>query len=419
MNIPPDIRAVLDDYYQEQRGTRFGAAEPSLEQELAFIDDLLAASENVVPLPGGNEAVISGGDQWAAEDGAPALATAGSTSAQPKSERSFGKLALFMLAVVAVVFLMYGKDIITKLRGRGNAEAASDESTAQASTPNSGGVQLPAAIDSIVASSEMRVPLVVPRTLELTLAAQQVMTDPMPATFPIIPVEVEEADWPCQPPDDAPAACWVYGTVVNYLVALPAAHQGVMEAMQPGDTIHLRLSSERVLPFDVEWVRVVPRQEVEVLRQNRFGLTLVLAQAAVDDGADSRLVAWAPYRTTVDAEGDVASSPSRQTDATVSLGATVDFNSLRLTPISTWQAGDQAFLMLNVVPQQSVQTEDWQVSAVLDTGEEVVATVPTLLIETTQSVQLSASVADARPAAWRLTVTTPGGPKTVNVVVSY
>ena len=106
--------------------------------------------------------------------------------------------------------LMFGGDIVGIVGSVFGGSSNVDDGVAEASsTPEAlfTPVALPAGLDDLVTATGVRVPLVVPRTLEVTGAFTT-------TTFPILPVSVDVADWPC-PQQDQPVVCWIHGTVVN------------------------------------------------------------------------------------------------------------------------------------------------------------------------------------------------------------
>lgn len=123
-----------------------------------------------------------------------------------------------------------------------------------------------ALLADIVDAGGVKTGLVTPRTLEIR-----------GVSFIVQPVRVAAGDWPL--PDDARAASWVYGTVVNYVFGLAATpdNKQLLAALRPGDMLLLRMSAGGpAFRFAfVDAVRVAP-QSSEVFAQNRPGLTLAL-----------------------------------------------------------------------------------------------------------------------------------------------
>jgi hypothetical protein len=294
-DIPADVRPVLEAYYRRKLAERFGASAPGPEQEAALVRELLAASGSVVPLMDGGEAVIAGDRAW---DDEAAYETVGAPGDRDQARNA----GLFFLVVGLVVVLAFGQDIAGWV-GFGDGGGSGDDGLGEGATPTPTGapftpVALPPGLDDVVTATGVRVPLVVPRTLEVGAT-----------TFAVLPVRVDVADWPC-PRQEQAVACWVYGTVVNYLVGIPADQVSpvLAQGLGPGEVLRLRLSSGRVIEFVVESAQDVPRQNVEVLNQRRFGLTLVFLEGQVvggqapDEGQvpiegqdETRRVVWAAY----------------------------------------------------------------------------------------------------------------------------
>ncbi len=387
--IPPDVRPVLEAYYQRKLAEKFGASTPGREEEAAFARELTAASESVVPMMNGGEAVITtGGGEW--NEGA---FDAGASASQG-AERTRNVGAFVVLVVVAALFF-FGRDL-AGLIGLGKGGGGDDgEGAAVMPTPEAlfTPVALPTGLDDIVSATGVRVPLVAPVTLEISGAFTT-------TTLPILPVQVKVADWPC-PRQEQPVACWVYGTVVNYLVGVPADRApALMQGLRPGDAMRLRFSTERSMTFSVERVQDLPRQQVEVLRQRQPGLTLVFLapeRAGVLAGGegDSRRVVWATYdagqdlfgaevpvggqvpagdqvpiETQVPAGGQAGASPGPIGEGqsplryTLGLGLAGELTGARVTPVAAWSVSGQMHLRLRVenVGGTALSTSGWSVS---------------------------------------------------------
>jgi hypothetical protein len=391
--IPPDVRPVLEAYYRAKLAERFGASAPGPEQEAAFVREMLSSSENVVPLMDGREAVIGGGGAWDDEG-------YGQTEAASQGTNQKRNAGLFFVMVVVVVIVGYGEKIAgwVGLRQGGVGQGASDDGIAQelTPTPEITPLALPAGLDAVVSAMGIRVPLVVPRTLEISGASIPTVT------FPIMPVQVDVADWPC-PRQSEPVACWVYGTVVNYLIGIPLEQVApeLARDLGPGDVLRLRLSTERVVSFIVEQTRDEPRQNVEVLGQRRFGLTLVFLNDAIPvqggqalvpvvDQGETRRVVWAAYDAQQDlfgsavlaggeilAGGEMTPTPAVGGGPTLSrqeltLGQTATLPDARVTPLAAWTLAGESSLRLRVenIGQATLSTAQW--SAQLHTREGVI-----------------------------------------------
>jgi hypothetical protein len=209
----------------------------------------------------------------------------GESSGSSLSDIPIWQIALFGVAALFIFWPLIGRPIKNTL-GRivdGSNKNGDDEVSVE--------IELPEGIDSLVKSGDVKAPLVTPRTLEIRPNGVASAT-----TFIVVPVEVEEADWPCPTKKfkGQPAACWVFGTVVNYLVGIPndAGSAAVFEDLQQsGGSVQMRMSTEKVMRFTVDRVQQIERHQTEALGQHHFGLTLV---GLGGDGAQ-RYVAQASY----------------------------------------------------------------------------------------------------------------------------
>lgn len=287
VNIPPDIAAVFEDWWSEELLKQFGNTAPSPAEEAAYIQEVLDQGVLDIPMPDGS-VVTMVADGSVDTD---ALNT-------PRGEVDLGKgsgglsdvpawqIVLFGAVALLIFWPLIGKPIRNTIGGIfGGSRGGSESEDPQVE------IELPEGIDSLVKSGDVKAPLVTPRTLEI-----QPSSVPTATTFVVVPVEVEEADWPCPTKKfkDQPAACWVFGTVVNYLVGIPSdggAAAVFADLQRNGGDVRLRLSTEKVLHFTVDEVQEIERHQTEMLGQHHFGLTLV---ALGGDGA-KRYVARANY----------------------------------------------------------------------------------------------------------------------------
>jgi hypothetical protein len=123
---------------------------------------------------------------------------------------------------------------------------------------------------------------------------------------------------------DEQTAVWVYGTIINYIVGLPAssANRTLLTQLNPGDEIHLTTGSGFDFTFTVDGRRLVPVSDRQIFAQNRPGITLLLLGDQTD-GADQRLVVEGSYvvnESTAAGAADV-----------VELGETVQLGDLQIT----------------------------------------------------------------------------------------
>lgn len=273
VRIPPDAAQVIEAFWEEQLRQAFGHTPPTPEEELAYIETFRERGLPVVPLADGSRVSV------ASSGGAPTMADADDARSDTVA-RTRGGTPRWKWAVIGAMLLLAALPIVgppIKTAARAALSPSGGQEADGPSESSVGDVHLPADINALVTSGDVRVPLVVPRTLEVRPSGALTST-----TFVVVPVEVEEADWPCPARKfkGRPAACWVFGSVVNYLIGVP--HDGgradaLFEALAAGGGLWLRMSTEQVFRFTVapEDVRQIERHRTEVLAQDHFGLTLV------------------------------------------------------------------------------------------------------------------------------------------------
>jgi hypothetical protein len=123
---------------------------------------------------------------------------------------------------------------------------------------------------------------------------------------------------------DAETAVWVYGTIINYIVGLPASTENrtLLTQLAPGDEVRLTTRGGIDFTFTVDERRTVPVTERQIFAQNRPGITLVLMGDRAD-GADQRLVVKGSYV--------VSESPALGASDLVELGETAQLDDLQFT----------------------------------------------------------------------------------------
>jgi hypothetical protein len=133
--------------------------------------------------------------------------------------------------------------------------------------------------------------------------------------------------WNPQLPDEDSGA-WVYGSIVNYIIGLPASEQNraVLEALAPGQEIVLTTRQNVAHRFTFDSRNLVPASDRTVFSQQLPGITLVLLGA---EGAE-RLVVKGRYVAGEATAGDTADN--------VTLGQPVQLGDLQVT------ADDTAYL---------------------------------------------------------------------------
>ena len=94
-------------------------------------------------------------------------------------------------------------------------------------------------------------------------------------------------DWSPTLSGDAQAV-WVFGSIVNYVVGIADSdeNRALLENLQPGDEMSMRTQLGTTLTFAFETHQVVSRQNTDVFRQTRPGISIFL----VGSDGDERLV---------------------------------------------------------------------------------------------------------------------------------
>jgi hypothetical protein len=393
VNIPPDVVAEFEDFWDEMLQERFGSTPPTPQEEAAFIQEFLDQGIPTVPLPGGRRVDIvadgGAGDDWTGEA---ATEEYGGDESTP-----LWQYVAFVVMIVGAIFLLVDSpfQVVGNLfSGGGGGNSGGNETPIE--------ISLPEGIDSLVRSGDVRAPLVTPRTLEIQPSNTLTST-----TFIVVPVEVEEADWPCPTRKfkGQPAACWVFGTVVNYLVGIPngPGTEALFEDLRAGGDVRLRMSTENVLRFTVDEVQEIERHQTEVLGQHHFGLTLV----ALGGEGPRRYVARASYIPEEIAEGweipegvggegagleatptlagemtaqESSGAPGEATDVqlhTVTLGERVVLSEMvSIVPVGSTSTDSVSRLRIALESQSSLPyTPRWVAEAETDEGEVVTADV--------------------------------------------
>lgn len=87
---------------------------------------------------------------------------------------------------------------------------------------------------------------------------------------------------------------WLNGTYINHVFCLPASIKDDISQLKRGDSIQMRTASGTINNYEVVRVRMVGRQQTEIMDQRRAGLTLI--QCGLDtEGQNQRMVVEAIY----------------------------------------------------------------------------------------------------------------------------
>ncbi|MBI5563402.1 MAG: hypothetical protein HY870_00800 [Chloroflexi bacterium] len=177
-------------------------------------------------------------------------------------------------------------------------------------------------------------------------------TQPIPKTLrlrsrskSLVPVNVTKGDW--RPTAEIEQAEWVFGTLVNYVIGLPASQENsdMLQAMSEADEIVVDLSNGQSLTFQYTGRQFVSAGSVDIFAQTRPGLTLVL----LGDNTDQRVVVNADY--VPDSEvGKAVPSSLAQINTPIELGgAKVTVTSARLVVNAPGVPVGSAFYMVDFI----------------------------------------------------------------------
>jgi hypothetical protein len=189
-----------------------------------------------------------------------------------------------------------------------------------------------------------------PRPPEVKPTPTQAVSQAIPRTLrlrsrskSLIPVNVDKGDW--KPTSEIEQAEWVYGTLVNYVIGLPASQENsdMLQAMSEADEIVIDLSNGQSLTFRYTGRQFVSAGSTDIFAQTRPGLTLIL----LGDNKDQRVVVNANY--VPDSEvGKAVPSSLAQINTPIELGgAKVTVISARLVVNAPGVTVGSAFYMVD------------------------------------------------------------------------
>lgn len=351
--IAPDERARANAFLDRLIQERFRDAVPTPEQEADFFEALLADGLTTVPLMDGSQVTLPEAEPRTLP-----------TSIVGEASRAHGAnlaLVLFLVGFVLLAYLAVGRDLIASRRASRSAGASDHGAVTIGDGLDPDYVALPAGLDAIVTSGDVRVKAVYPATMEIRPGDGR-----PPRTYVVVPVSVEVADWPCPQPKEDVAACWVYGTVINYLIGIPAdaRAQALAQALQSyGGEIVLRLSTGAAHRYTVSAVQDVGRQETEVLTQQRPGVTVPLLGAE----GSRRTVITAVYVADFAAADAVPHGAASLTEGGeplqiyITLGMEASAGAISVLPRQLGRSGDTQRLALRVTNRSDrhLQPETW------------------------------------------------------------
>jgi len=229
-----------------------------------------------------------------------------------------GCLLLVLAAVVVFAFFQ-----VFARRADGEKKTPTPSPTvavAETPAPTAPPVAESPLIVPLVSSADVRVPVALPERL--------IISDTL---FTVQAVQTPANTWP-PAPAAGDAAAWAYGTLVNYVLSLAPTPQNqvLLSALQPGDALHLQMSTDLVLNFNVVEVLTGTVDESTLFGQSSPRLTLGWLPA---DPAGRTVV-----RATFFSD-EVAEDQGMLAAAAIGLvGTPVDQGTVRVTVIEVYHA---------------------------------------------------------------------------------
>ncbi len=135
-------------------------------------------------------------------------------------------------------------------------------------------------------------------------------------TISITPISVKKGDWVSSATEDQ--AEWVFGSVINYVIGLPATQQNndMLQALSEADEITLDLSNGQTLSFRYAGRQFVSPTSTDIFVQTHPGLTLV----QLGDNNNQRLVVTANYLPDESEVGKTVPSAIAQVNTPIEIG---------------------------------------------------------------------------------------------------
>ena len=328
--IPDDVLAVFEDYYEAQleealevaneqaQASALGAADPNvveadLVEELIFRTDGRDNAQGIsfVPSPGGEYQLIP--PKHNPFEAAPADEDMG----QPRQGLSRRRRLFIMLGIVAVAVpmmcLLFASATrgIREVRGGGPQAAASPSTLAEPGDPNVAsqhiyGVEPGTSAAPLTDATARRAQATYPSGLEIVLATDSpTITDTATTTdtarsslvYDVVPVGGQEGK-PWTPTIKAGTVAWLTDSYINAVFCLPPTAESLLRRVPEGTTVLMRRTISDVREYEIVRVREVGRQQTEVTIQQRAGMTLM----ACGTSGDARVIAEAVYVPPVNRE---------------------------------------------------------------------------------------------------------------------
>ena len=291
---PEEERELIEQYYhQEIAGTR------SDEEELAVARDLLEKAQRGFVVDDHGERLIYASDPELPVD-ADFLIDEGALRKQ-RLRRAAPLVGAFLVAIL-VALLVYGGD-------SGSTPTPTPTATIRAMAVIPTQTLTPTAT-ATATPTPTATPTSTPTQPPTPLPPEEIKVKPEPVKleegavvpvsleiagryFPIVPTGLRDGSWAYV--TDPGQVSWLAGSAVNVVLGLPFTPDNLdllATILALSDTITLRNNVAGTNHYLVAERRQVDVYAIEVLRQRRAGLTLVLLGGS-DDGTDRRLVIWA------------------------------------------------------------------------------------------------------------------------------
>ena len=304
---PEEERELIEQYYhQEIAGTR------SDEEELAVARDLLEKAQRGFVVDDHGERLIYASDPELPVD-ADFLIDEGALRKQRL--RRAAPLAGAFLVAILVAILVYGG-------GSGSTPTPTPTATIRALAVIPTQTLTPTAT-ATPTSTHTPTPTPAPTQTPTPLPPEEIKVKPEPVKleegavvpvsleiagryFPAVPTGLRDGSWAYV--TDPGQVSWLAGSSVNVVLGLPYTADNLdllSTTLALSDTITLRNNVAGTNRYVVVDRRQVDVYAIEVLRQRRAGLTLVLLGGS-DESPDRRLVIWA---VPVEAGEEVIATP--------------------------------------------------------------------------------------------------------------
>lgn len=224
-------------------------------------------------------------------------------------------VGLVLLCFLGVTLLRSGNGLF----GGGEDEEFVDDPTLIAVTPNSENIDGENTIILFDGINTLSVDLDPPTTL---------LVDGIPF---IVTTQLVSQDGVWSPTVGEGESEWVYGTIVNYVIGLPAdrSNEALLEALSVGDRLNLTLRSGDEREFVVTGREISAASNAQLFSQNRPQITLVWLG---EKGNEQRLVVFGDFVLPEEQTGE-----GTQGRAVIEIGETAQLANVTITTLNTNQ----------------------------------------------------------------------------------